>query len=453
MTAAPYLLGRRGPGAAVVTGGGSGATDGGFVADPIVTTTASGNTTVKGQVKPGSFGKFVYPLATIAAGRQYTFRYTPQFSQLAQQGKLAMVGFGLKNSNDFHIVGLRGDGSTGLHKYQVNGTPPNGWNKDSGHTTSDGGGAANGTQAGPNYIRLVVSADGATYKFQTSPNGSAWTDEYTGQAPTPFANVSGVATFGIALWFNNADAGPFSIVIDQFADVVTPVTDPFFSSVVLLCGFDGVNGATTSSDESAAAHSLTFNGNAVIDTAQSKFGTSSCFFDGSGSYISIPDSADWKLSAANSDQFTVEFWIRRHASPVNMRVIGQASSTSNAGWYVNWGNTNVILFLGCPTGSTGSAWTTSNTASSPALDTWGHIAIDKDATGKCRMYVNGVMLGSVTPADSSMFDSTAALEIGRLFGATANLSGWMDELRITKGVARYASDAGFTVPSAAFPRS
>lgn len=191
-------------GRAIVVGGGSGDSDGGFVADPIVTTTASGNTTVKGQVKPGSFGKFVYPLAMIAAGRQYTFRYTPQFSQLAQQGKLAMVGFGLKNSNDFHIVGLRGDGSTGIHKYKVNGTPPNGWNKDTGHTTSDGGASANGTQAGPNYIRLITSADGATYKFQTSPDNVTYTDEYTGQTPTPFSNVSSVLTFGIALWFNNA---------------------------------------------------------------------------------------------------------------------------------------------------------------------------------------------------------------------------------------------------------
>ncbi|AZV21489.1 hypothetical protein [Mesorhizobium sp. M7A.F.Ce.TU.012.03.2.1] len=222
MTAAPYLLGRRGPGAAVIAGGGSGDSDGGFVEQPVVTTTASGNTTVTGKVKPGSFGKFVYPLATLTAGRQYTFRYTPQFSQLAQQGKLAMVGFGLKNGNDFHIVGLRGDGSTGLHKYKVNGTPPNGWNKQTGHTESDGGAAANGTQAGPNYIRLVVSADGATYKFQTSPDNVTYTDEYTGQTPTPFSNVSGVLTFGIALWFNNADAGPFSIVIDQFADAAAP---------------------------------------------------------------------------------------------------------------------------------------------------------------------------------------------------------------------------------------
>ncbi|RWC25926.1 hypothetical protein [Mesorhizobium sp.] len=229
MTAAPYLLGRRGPGRAVIAndpGGGSGVTDGGFVDQPVVTTTASGNTTVKGKTKPGSFGKFVLPLATIAAGRQYTFRYTPHFAQLAQQGKLAMVGFGLKTDNDFHIVGLRGDGSTGLSKYKVNGTPPNGWNKDTGHTTSDGGASANGTQAGPNYIRLVVSADGATYTFQTSPDGVTWADEYTGQTPTPFSNVSAVTTFGLALWFNNADAGPFSIDIDQFADAAAPTAGP-----------------------------------------------------------------------------------------------------------------------------------------------------------------------------------------------------------------------------------
>jgi hypothetical protein len=224
MTAAPYLLGRKGPGAAVVIGGGTGDSDGGFVEQPVVTVTASGNTTINGKVKAGSFGKIIVPLAAIAANRVYTFRYTPHFSQLAQQGKLAMVGFGLKNGNDFHIVGLRGDGSTGLHKYKVYGTPPNGWNKDTGHTTSDGGAAAAGTQAGPNYIRLTTSTDGATYLFETSSDGLTWQTEYSGAAPSPFSNISGVTTFGIALWFNNADAGPFSIDVDQFVDVINYTT-------------------------------------------------------------------------------------------------------------------------------------------------------------------------------------------------------------------------------------
>lgn len=224
MSVAPYMLGRRGPGRAVIANdpGGGGVIDGGFVDQPVVTTTASGNTTINGKTKPGAFGKMVYPLATIAAGRQYTFRYTPHFSQLAQQGKLAMVGFGLKNNNDFHIFGLRGDGSTGLHKYEVYGTPPNGWNKDTGHTVNDGGAAASGSQAGPNYIRLIVSADGTTVTLKSSTDGSTWNTEFSGAAITPFSNVSGVVTFGLALWFNNADAGPFSIDIDQFADAAAP---------------------------------------------------------------------------------------------------------------------------------------------------------------------------------------------------------------------------------------
>lgn len=221
MTVAPYMLGRRGPGRAVVVGdpgGSGGSSDCGFVDQPIVTTTASGNTTINGKVKAGSFGKFVLPLATIQAGRQYTFRYTPHFAQLAQQGKLAMVGFGLKTNNDFHLLGLRGDGSTGLHSYEVYGTPPNGWNAQTGHSVVDGGAALSGTQAGPNFIRLIVSLDGTTVTLKSSSDGVAWNTERSNVAISPFSDVTGVTTFGLAMWFNNADAGPFSIDIDQFAD-------------------------------------------------------------------------------------------------------------------------------------------------------------------------------------------------------------------------------------------
>lgn len=216
-----HMLGGRGKGAVVSVGGGNGDSDGGFIDPPIVTTTASGNTTVTGKVKPGSFGKFVYPMASIAAGRQYTFRTTASFSQLSKQGKLAMVGFGVKNGNDFHLAGLRGDGSTGCTVYEVYGTPPNGWNKETGHTTADSGAPAHGTQYSA-YHRLTTSADGTTADYATSDDGVAWTEELSDFALTPFTNVSGVATFGIALWFNNSDAGPFSILIDQFADAAAP---------------------------------------------------------------------------------------------------------------------------------------------------------------------------------------------------------------------------------------
>ncbi|ESY16292.1 MULTISPECIES: LamG domain-containing protein [unclassified Mesorhizobium] len=435
-------------GRAIVIGGGSGDGDGGFVEPPAVTTTSSGDTTIKGQVKPGSFGKFVYPLATITAGRQYTFRYTPQFSQLAQQGKLAMVGFGLKNSNDFHIVGLRGNGTTGLNKYKVNGTPPNGWNKDSGHTTSDGGASANGTQAGPNYIRLIISADGATYKFQTSPDNVTYTDEYTGAAPTPFSNVSGVATFGIALWFNNADAGPFSIVIDQFADAAAPTGDPYWSNVVLLCGFEGADASTTMTDESLSAHALTTFGNAQIDTGIAPpFGTSSLLLDGSGDYLTTPDHADFNFGTGD---FTIELFARTAVAGNNNYLLVQAGAAPNISyrWRCNVTNQQDVAYSSNGTGTNNLV----GAIGGVPLTTWKHLCFERSGT-KLRLYAAGVMDASSTTIGSSpLFDSTAVLAIGTS-STTTGFNGHLKEIRITKGVARYNNDSGFTAPTAAFPRS
>ncbi|TIT84704.1 MAG: LamG domain-containing protein, partial [Mesorhizobium sp.] len=87
-----------------------------------------------------------------------------------------------------------------------------------------------------------------------------------------------------------------------------------------------------------------------------------------------------------------------------------------------------------------------------SLDSWHAIAVDKDSSGKIRLYVDGSVFASATPADSTIFNSTGALEIGRAL-ATAVYDGWIDELRITKGVARYASDSGYTPATSAFPRA
>jgi hypothetical protein len=71
-----------------------------------------------------------------------------------------------------------------------------------------------------------------------------------------------------------------------------------------------------------------------------------------------------------------------------------------------------------------------------------------------RLYADGASLGSGT-ASGAFFDSTAGVRIGALFttGNTNFFKGWIDELRVTKGLAVYASDTGYTVPTAAFPRS
>lgn len=434
---APYLLSKRGPGA-------YSAGDSVGIDDPIVTTTPTGDTTINGKVKAGSFGRFVFALATLTAGRQYTFRYDPDFSRLSQQGKLAMVGFGLKNGNDFHLVGLRGDGTTGLNKYKVNGTPPNGWNKETGHTTSDGGAAANGTQAGPNYIRLVVSSDGATYTFQTSSNGTTWTSEYIASTPTPFSNVSGVATFGIALWFNNADAGPFSIVIDQFADAAAG--DEHFASVVLLIDPTGVaDGATALTDYSNSAKALTFVGNAQVNNG-------TMLFDGSGDRITTPDSADWNLLAGAAVPFTIE--VKRLKQPsfgANRMIVSQSGTANNCAWFVSGQALGAVAYSRSTTGALVSTLMISASPGDTLMvaNTEYDIAVSFDGTTH-RLYQDGVLVDSIANA-SSYFNSTAKLAIGDVDGSAFPFTGNIGPVRITNGVCRY-SGSTYTVPSA-FPRT
>lgn len=251
-----------------------------------------------------------------------------------------------------------------------------------------------------------------------------------------------------------------SVVEPLVSSIMGPATagggggggDPFFSSVKLLLGFEGTDGATSTTDESGAPHTITFNGDAQIDTAQFKFGASSCLFDGTGDYLSTPDSADWDLSDANSDQFTIEFWMRPHTGGATFRYpLGQAPANGNIAWYFEFSSQRISFNCSA---TAGGAITTIAFGGGPqmSLDNWHAICVDKDSAGKIRLYVDGVVYASATPADSAIFNSTGALEIGRSW-ATAAYDGWLDEIRITKGVARYASDAGYTVPTAAFPRS
>jgi concanavalin A-like lectin/glucanase superfamily protein len=94
-------------------------------------------------------------------------------------------------------------------------------------------------------------------------------------------------------------------------------------------------------------------------------------------------------------------------------------------------------------------------ASTTLLNTgvWYHLAVDKDSTGKIRLYVNGAVVGSATPANSTInHNAGQPVSIGCTGFGGNPLSGWVDEVRVTKGVARYKTDAGFTPPTHAFPR-
>lgn len=222
--------------------------------------------------------------------------------------------------------------------------------------------------------------------------------------------------------------------------------DEFWSSVVLLCGFNGTDAATSSSDESAAGHALTFLGNAQLDTAQFKFGASSLLLDGSGDYLTAPDSDDWTFGAG---QFTIEFFVRFNSVGTTISLLAQSDATLGGEGFAIRRQSSELRFTWRATNATnpslGAAWT-------PSTGQWYHIAVDRSDSNVLRIYVDGVMLTSTSWA-TTQGNIAQALRIGAVASGSSPLNGWMDEIRVTKGVARYASDSGFTVPAAAFPRS
>lgn len=226
------------------------------------------------------------------------------------------------------------------------------------------------------------------------------------------------------------------------------MSDPNFSDVVLLCHFDGVDATTAFSDASNAARTLTAQGNAQVDTAQSKFGGASVLLDGSGDWIEAAGSIDFTRLPG---QFTVELFVRIHSNVANSAFVGSWANNnlfSGSNWflYTVGGTLRFRISSGAAGFDCDAPWT-------PTVDTWYHVAADRDASNVIRTYVNGVRMGKATVTAVPGGTTSTALKIGRISDTsnTFDFNGWIDELRITKGVARYATDAGFTPPSVPFP--
>ena len=96
-------------------------------------------------------------------------------------------------------------------------------------------------------------------------------------------------------------------------------TDPNWSNVVLLGGFEGADASTSFTDESPVGHTLTTVGNAQIDTGVAPpFGTSSLLLDGNGDRVIAADHSSWDFG---SGAFTVEAFVRFAATETATNVL------------------------------------------------------------------------------------------------------------------------------------
>lgn len=221
-----------------------------------------------------------------------------------------------------------------------------------------------------------------------------------------------------------------------------PASDPFFSNVVSLLHFNGVNGGSVFTDVKGKTWAAT--GDCITSIVQSKFGGASLRIDGTGDFLDCTH-ADM---AFGTGDFTVEMWIMWNAITTNPILVdtrfgGASGSYALYDNNATAGVANVTLFAN-----------SADRAASSAMSTlvWYHVALSR-VSGSSRLFVDGVQQGS-TYADTNNYNSTQ-FRLGHAFSATSSsvggFNGWVDEMRITKGVGRYT--ANFTPPSAAFPDS
>lgn len=230
------------------------------------------------------------------------------------------------------------------------------------------------------------------------------------------------------------------------APMLFPVgsNDPYWSSVVLLCHFEGADASTTFTDQKG--HTITAYGNAQIDTAQYKFGSSSGLFDGTGDYLTLADSADWNFA---SSDFTVEMFVRFPAITGRYGLFGQTVNANNYSEFVVRFDNSTGMRLDVFNGGSSVVSISQGGVTGWAIDTQYHLCWERSGnTWRC--YRNGSIVASGS-ASGAYPDYGAVLAIGVSQQSVNNFyhNGWVDELRVTKGVARY--NGSFTPPSAAFP--
>ena len=210
--------------------------------------------------------------------------------------------------------------------------------------------------------------------------------------------------------------------------------DPNFAFNSLLLHGDGANGSTVITDSSGSPKTVTAVGNAQISTAQSKFGGASIAFDGNGDYLTLASNPNLALG---SGDFTIEMWVYSTATGVVQNFLdARASST---GYAVQKNPSNEITFYSEVAGSfIVNAALTANQ--------WVHVAIVR-SSGTITLYLDGT--SADTGANTSNYTSQIAVIGARFSKNQQYYTGYMDDCRITKGVARYT--ANFTPPTAPFP--
>ena len=397
----------------------------------------------------------------------------PRFSQIIVDGIVLVDGL---YGNSWTPVNF--GGSVALDNPQVSGAKP--------ILNTDGGGnvarpGVFGSEVGAYYAVTVASVGGgnryhfdgvdrpnptlirgATYtfdqsdstnsnhplRFSTTSNGShGGGSEYTDGVTTNGTPGSAGAYTKITVPHNSADTLYYYCTnhsnMGSSTSQITDETkaDPYAWKNTLATPLVGsANDISNSVNSGSTTKTITVT-NAVASSAVSNFYGGSWYFDGSGDYINASSNSDFTFGTGD---FTIEGWVYPVTNNANKTVFS-----------TNWGaNGSIMITFSHPsaggagkfgffdnTSSSGSPKVTTSNAYS--VNNWYHIAFVRNGTSH-KFYINGIEDGSATYSASDLTRDVF------IFGAvytngTETFDGYMSDVRVYKGAAKYTSD--FVVPA------
>jgi hypothetical protein len=290
----------------------------------------------------------------------------------------------------------------------------------------------NGTASGNLKLYVNGVAEGTAASL-----GSTAINTLTG---TPYLSISSYYNGGGEFFNGYVSSARIIKGTALYTGNFTPSTAPFtaVSGTSLLLNFTnaGVVDAT-------AKNVLETVGNAQISTSVSKFGGGSIAFNASANTYLSQNPATTDMYAFGSGDFTIEYWLYLSSTTGIQTVYdGRPNGSSSAAVPTIYITSGSIRYLVSAVDRiTGSTLSTGQ---------WYHIAVARSG-GSTRMFINGTQAGS-TYTDSTVYLNSANRPFIGGDSNTPNnnlLNGYIDDLRITKGYARYT--ANFTAPTAPFP--
>jgi hypothetical protein len=210
-----------------------------------------------------------------------------------------------------------------------------------------------------------------------------------------------------------------------------PFTDDANTRLLLNMTNAGIYDATTQNVVSTVGNAQT------SITPTPKFGvTTAIKFDGTGDWLTAVDGPQLQLGTGD---FTIEGWVYLSANGIAYGIVSKGTATT--GWSVNVTVLNKLQF----------SYTATNLTGTTSLSTgiWYYFAVVRSgsATGNLKLYLNGSVEATSGGAVTDNFNQTSTLYVGADRIGSSALNGSIQDLRITKGVARIVT----TVPTASFP--